>query len=85
MLGKYLDKERTFLNPQKTRKTTENSSVFLQCFLFAIKHIVDPNSFRMFVEKGATDSLDRTNFVRHYVPGHEGSGKVPPLNVSIRG
>ena len=85
MLGKDLEKERTFLNPQNTRKKTEDSSVFSQSFVFSINNMLHPNSFRMRVEEGATDLLDRTHFLRNVVPDHKGSGKVPPLNVSIRG
>ena len=66
MLGKDLEKERTFLNPQETREKTEDS------FVFSIKHIFHANSFRMRLEEGATDLLDRTHFLRKCVPAHEG-------------
>jgi hypothetical protein len=82
MLGKDLEKERTFVNPQKTTKKTEDSSVFLQSFFFSIKNNFHANSFRILVEEGATDLLDRKNCLRKYVPGHEGLVKVVPLNVA---
>ena len=58
--------------------------MILQSFdslVFSVKNILH----RMLVEDGATDLMDRRHLSRNYVPGHEGSGKVPPLNVSIRG
>jgi hypothetical protein len=52
---------------------------------FSMKTNYQANFFRMRVEQRATDLLDRTHFLRNDVPGQEGSGKVPPLNVSSCG
>ena len=54
MLGKDLEKERTFLNLQKPWKKTEDSSVFLQSLCFSIKNNFHANSFRILPDGGAT-------------------------------